>query len=475
MLAIRPLILLALLADPKPPEPEVKTLRVSPAALPSPLLKYRLLPLESELQPGDAAPMYLRINGELGPLADELRKKPQEWYAMPADKLPVNDVRNLVLGAGSRLEQIGFAARRQTCTWNYSLPEQRTKAIEILLPDVQQLATWLRVVSLKARLEVLDGKYDDAIRTMETGLAASRHIAGGPFLVNGLVGVGSARNHLMALEELLDRPDAPNLYWALTALPRPLIDLRTAFAHESRMLYWVFPDLADLDASRTDGEWSARLARFHSQLLEWSKKEMGYRGGTPNPPRLPAELATLDAFRAWGKPLARAFVGAKFKGKAVGDDHAILLYVSDQYFQFHDQAFTATYVPYTESGPIVAETLKRGEALAKTPLKFFANPIENDFVNVAAGLRASIALDRKVAALRVVEAIRLFASETGKLPSSLDEIKSVPVPANPATGKPFEYRLEGDTAVLHAPMPEGKGASLVTSGLTSLTYRITLR
>jgi hypothetical protein len=52
-------------------------------------------------------------------------------------------------------------------------------------------------------------------------------------------------------------------------------------------------------------------------------------------------------------------------------------------------------------------------------------------------------------ALMVLEAIRMHAWENGgRLPASLDEIAVVPVPDNPATGEPFPYRLENDTAVL---------------------------
>ena len=59
--------------------------------------------------------------------------------------------------------------------------------------------------------------------------------------------------------------------------------------------------------------------------------------------------------------------------------------------------------------------------------------------------------DRQLAALRCIEALRLYAAgHDGKLPPTLDDIKEVPIPSNPVTGKPFSYRLEGRTAVLEA-------------------------
>jgi hypothetical protein len=57
--------------------------------------------------------------------------------------------------------------------------------------------------------------------------------------------------------------------------------------------------------------------------------------------------------------------------------------------------------------------------------------------------------------IRTVEAIRMHAAETGELPKSLDEIKVVPAPINRVTGKPYAYRLDGDTAVVDLPFSDG--------------------
>jgi hypothetical protein len=60
-------------------------------------------------------------------------------------------------------------------------------------------------------------------------------------------------------------------------------------------------------------------------------------------------------------------------------------------------------------------------------------------------------VDRQVAALTAVEAIRSYAAaNNGKLPAHLEDITETPVPQNPATGKAFEYRVEQDSAVLSA-------------------------
>ncbi|MEM9660045.1 MAG: hypothetical protein AAF961_16910, partial [Planctomycetota bacterium] len=68
---------------------------------------------------------------------------------------------------------------------------------------------------------------------------------------------------------------------------------------------------------------------------------------------------------------------------------------------------------------------------------------------------AEMRLERQRNAIQVVEALRMHAAATGALPATLDEIRMAPVPNNPATGAPFEYRLDGETAILDLPTSDG--------------------
>jgi hypothetical protein len=55
---------------------------------------------------------------------------------------------------------------------------------------------------------------------------------------------------------------------------------------------------------------------------------------------------------------------------------------------------------------------------------------------------------RSVAVLQVVEAIRMHAAETGKLPAQLKDITAVIVPNDPSTNQPFSYEIIKDAAVI---------------------------
>ena len=67
---------------------------------------------------------------------------------------------------------------------------------------------------------------------------------------------------------------------------------------------------------------------------------------------------------------------------------------------------------------------------------------------------AQARLDREVAAMRVLEGLRLYAADHhGQLPQRLAEVNDVELPNNPITGKPFDYELRNGRGVLSSPAP----------------------
>ena len=60
-------------------------------------------------------------------------------------------------------------------------------------------------------------------------------------------------------------------------------------------------------------------------------------------------------------------------------------------------------------------------------------------------------LEREIALLRVVEALRLYgAAHDGQLPASFEEVTEVPIPVDPVWWRPFQYQLGQGTATLEA-------------------------
>jgi hypothetical protein len=377
------------------------------------------------------------------------------FLPLPPDRFPKAEAQTLVAKWGRELAQLTYGARRESCHWNYTLPEEREHVIDVLLPDAARMRTWSRLLALHARLEILDRHYDKAAETIATGIALGRHVGSKPFLVNAMFGTAAARIILSEVEEFVSQPDAPNLYWCLTALPRPLIPIREGLAHEYKLCEWLLPEMTDLEEPRTEGEWSARLGRFQSRLVRWTAR---YQPDKPEP-----GLKDLDAFRAWVLPDVRQFFDRpENRREGLVDDQKILMYYGKQYRIVCDAMYKASHLPFFEAQPFYAEAEKLLIANKKGPLKFFSAMT----ASVESGHQAQAVLDRNVAALRVVEALRLHAGSAGSLPSSLEDVKVAPIPIDPVSGKPFEYHAAGRSATLSDVTPKGP---------LGLIYRIVLR
>ena len=445
-----PVTIITRSANPPPKPPEPTALALTPATVPVPALKYRLLPLTSELNPGDAAPIYLRIRHEtLDKAWFQIGEKSSAWLALPLDKFPKAEARAFVDGWSGKLRQIEFGAHRQTCDWSYTLPEQREDAYNIMLPDAQSMRQWERLLALKARVEVAEGKYDDAIHTTETSLAFARHVAGGPFLINELVGIAIASSALAQIEELVGRPGAPNLYWALTSLPRPLISLRHGFETERKVIEWILPELTDLDRPRTEAEWKSRLDQLHSRLVRWNpgfmtgdEKAVAALKAVMGPDAATLTRQSLDHARAY---LQKRDGLTKEQVERLPASQAVLLFMAGSYRERRDELFKAGYLDYPEARAVYKAMADRTDDPA-------VQIITTLLPAVQAVHQAGVRLDRKIAALRVIEALRIHAAaHQGKLPDTLDKITEVPVPLAPATRKPFLYSRDGDAALLSCP------------------------
>jgi hypothetical protein len=417
------------------------SLVLAPRPLPAPVFRYRLLPTAPELNAGDAAPIYLRLVYEQPDRAlREASDKAAAWLLLPLSEFPAAEARKLADRWSVELTQIEYGARRKNCDWNYTLPEERDHQLTIRLPDTQTMPIWGRILAVRARAEIAEGKPEDAIRTIATGLAFSRHVSqGGPFYINNLVGIAIAAHMLADLDELNSQPEAPNLYWALTALPRPLISTRDAMENEWMLAERMVPELVQADQTRSDADWSALLVRMHARMARLSRL-LGFKpedawGVVPE---------SLDAFKTAMLPKARDYL-KEHHLEATSDDHAIVLAMVTGYQELYHEFFKHAYLPYPQGVPVGRVTEERVVASKKGPAALFGSILPA----VHSVQMSEVMLDRKVAALRVVAALRLYAAaHKGQLPESLDEVKDVPIPIDPMTGKPFEYRREADGAVL---------------------------
>src|SRR5207244_1363577 len=143
----------------------------------------------------------------------------------------------------SALRQADWAARLDNPDWQILL-KVKTDGIGLLLPDLQQMRILASALKVRFRAEGTQHLYYDAIRSAHTMFALARHMEH-PTFIGHLVGIAIAYVAIGPLEEMLEQPDCPNLYWALTNLPNPLIPLDKGMAGERLIIAAEFHDLDD--------------------------------------------------------------------------------------------------------------------------------------------------------------------------------------------------------------------------------------
>jgi hypothetical protein len=327
------------------------------------------------------------------------------------------------------------------------------------------------MVNLQARLALADKDFAAAAHHLETGFAFARHVSDGPTLISKLVGIAMAGQVAATVTDFVAQPEAPNLYWALTALPRPLISLRGSMEWEYRILEMQFPELADLDRPRTAEQWDGLLRRVRTEMRDLAG--LAGEGNTRKlPPWFPKSCdPAVPAARSPELPAARAFlVRSKHltaaQVEALPPAQVLLQAMIGTYREERDAWYVATYLPYSQARPLLTANAKRLKEATATEANLPARLLSG----VDRVMDRQAALERDLAALRVIEALRLHAAaHDGKLPARLADVTEVPVPDDPGTGRPFDYHLEGATATLISQVPDDPFPK------NGIRYRVTIR
>jgi hypothetical protein len=402
------------------------------------------LPSAVDRLPGNAAVEYGKVMAEEWTyfnkyvINDELKK----WREMPLDQLRSEDVPL----PGSSIYFLERGAKCRYCDWQ--LPIGDVPYYTILLPDIQQSRTYSRILTVKARREIALSDFDEAVKTFQTNYALARNVAEGETLVNGLVGIAMCGFMYPQVLEFVQQPGAPNLYWALTALPTPLVDMNEALEVESFGLELSFPELRDVEtAQRTPDEWREAFHGFASEAL----KQM-QTGDRPAEGKTREGLDKIceDALPAATRALIKGGMPAE-KIESMPVHQVALLYTRHAYHRLFDSAAKYYTLPYPDAIVGIEKTIADAE-LADAEMREIV-PLARHTLGAVKVTRMAIERnDRQIATLRVIEALRLYAAvHDGQLPKQLSDITEVPIPDDPVTGLPFEYKLEDGKARLSGP------------------------
>ena len=442
--------------QPAEPQPVVK-ITLHPMPPPRPALQYQLLPPLLERRPGNAAVWWNRIPAERWNFLNDLYKaggpweKIDKWMALPLGDPRERQLRAELSGLNSALglyREMAYAARFESCDWQ--LPIREGNIVMMSLSEVQQTRTYGRLLAAKAHLEIAEGRYGDAVATLQTGFALARDITRGQTLVNGLVGVAIAAQMATQVEQLVQQPDAPNLYWALATLPRPLIDFGPAFETESHFLYLQFPDLKDLDKKDlAPDQWRKLL---NETFADWQK--IMPLCGSKEAFLATAPEVSVAALSLLGYPMAKQYLIEH--GRRAADVEAmpvakvVLLHSVAVYQELADEQFKLMLLSYAEGKKCYAQVdrdIKEAVSHGREIFQFAGMLLPA----VSAAKQAEARMQWIVVHLQIFEALRIYAAAyDGKLPERLEDVAEVPVPRNPFDDQPFKYHRDGNRAVLEA-------------------------
>ena len=437
------LAILALPCRADPPGATSETLIrliVHPAAEPRPALRYQLLPELKEMNPGNPVQGYLKCFMEQQRFFfdKEAFQRREKLLTMPLKELPASELEDYGRFA---LGQADWAARLDTPDWQILL-KLKTDGVALLLPDLQEIRGLANPLKVRFRAEVALHRFDKALRTAKTMFAISRHLGEHPTLIGNLVGFTFANTAIGPLEEMLEQPGCPNLYWALTNLPHPLVPLDKGMAGERTLVAAEFRGLDDNDPMSPE-QLKAFIA--HSDLLIGD-------GKPPNPgeSRVRAWLDARTGDEAKVAAARRRLIEHGYleeRLRRFPADQVILLDEKREYDDRIDDIIKTTNLPVWQAKALAAPTPP-----AREPTLFADVLIQSVFeVRLSQGR-----LEQRIALLRHVEALRLYAAEhDGKLPASLSEVP-VPLPDDPFIGKPFRYEVAGQTAHLRGQPPSGQ-------------------
>jgi hypothetical protein len=452
---------------------------VSPSAAPRPSLKYRLMPDRRDLTPGNAATLYYRAMAsfvENSELLKEIREQYwYDWLETPVKDLPMEQVREKLGLARHLLHEVELASRCKDCDWQI---EDRSEGIGLLLPEVQGFRNVAVVLAVRARYEIAQGKWDEAARTLQTGYAAGRHMGKGPTFIHVIIGGAIARWMDQQVEAWIQQPGAPNLYWALTDLPRPYLNPELAVEQESRMIDRMMPWVKRLDGPpMSAAEVGAVAAEMHKANEAFSKDF-----GLVQPSELGKISQAFFLVQGYGEAKRGLLARDKFTAEqieALPEFQVISLYAYLEYRDSLDETLKWLNIPNGVRHPGFKKSAEKYQtALTRLDRMFFGGALAK-LLNIGGAIGATYRkiyetvgrTDRRIAALECVEALRLYAAQNGKWPAALADVIDVPVPTDPVTGKPFEYRVQENKAVLAAPsVTPGK-----SDGPDAVSYEVFLR
>lgn len=461
--------------------PSVETVKLTIHPMPEskPALKIQLLPDPTEQLDGNSAIFYLKAIGflEQDSARDRLREiykksaeqsketgtsigdiPPHSYEDMHPRDYPKKEVREYLSLVEFQQLPLREARRMKDFSMNRNIHLSESP-IGYLLPEMQSIRAVARNQRVRCRFAIAEDRINDAIEIIGQQVTMSHHLAKDDFLVSYLVGAATLRIALDDAMLAIEHEKCPNLYWAFAQLPDPLLNHERCLAVERQFLFMQIPKLKDVDTTVLPAEyWTVFIQDFAKRTAEIDmyneSEQTTIVSKVQGEKRVQSihESVKKNAPQAKKYLLNRGVLQAE-KIDSYTDEQLVFLAMKDYYQVSRDEHFKWLNLPHR---------------IAKEKIAAASNSIKKDqeqygwFAGVTNYLLPSIdavndvitRARQRIALIQTIEAIRMAGAENGgKLIDTLEKTP-VPVPNDPFTNKPFEYKVSGDTAVLSADIPE---------------------
>jgi hypothetical protein len=457
-------------------EVETVKLTIHPKAETKPSLGIQLVLDPTEQLEGNAAIFYLKAMGflEQDSARDNLRavlKKgaeqakatgkdpldypPYSYLELRPEEYPKAEVRDYLKLLSFQVPSLWEASRLRDFSMHRNI-HLSDNPVGYLLPEMQAIRELARNQSIRCRLAIAENRIDDAIEIIGQQLSMSRHISMDDFLVSYLVGsavLGIAIEDTMLLQE---HAECPNLYWAFTQLPNPLLDSIRCLAFERQFVYLQVPKLKEIDTTpRSPAYWTEFIEEFAQRTLDIDQDND--QKFVISKIRGEGRVESIRKSIEENVPQAKEYllgrgILARNTIESCPKEQLVFLAMKDYYEVNRDQQFKWIHVPYSVALDNIVVASKKMQK-DREQLGWFTR-LTCQFIPGLEGFYTAVTRTRqRIAVVQVIEAIRMAGAENGgKLIDSLDKAP-VPVPKDPITEKPFSYQVSGKRAMLSSDFP----------------------
>lgn len=439
---------------------QIVSLAISPSKESVPALKDRLFPSTVLMAKRNAAIYYhraVKIADSLPRQPDFGEGAPEDSYSImfdaPLDELPLKPIKAWLAAHQQTLRELARAERSSECDWGL-MPDELDEFswFEASLQELQELRGLARMLHAKARVEMAEGRLSDAIKTLRMNYKMASDLGTSEVLIGDLIGIAIVGITNGGMRELIQQPHCPSLYWPLVSMPSTLVDTRKAILRELDVVlkgggFGILnnPESKQLTVKQWQEMYFADALRMNRLVNSISDEEdlQQVKFGA-------SMFLTLSYPVAKNKLIESGMSEEKVESMPV--IQVVAIYQSRQNQIYHDEMAKVLNLPIHEASrqiEAVGRRLNGGSAIVASRQGMLPY-LDMLLPACEQVMQAQARIETRVAALKIIEAIRLHLAATGELPVKLTDITAVPVPKNPSFDEPFEYARTDQGATLVA-------------------------